>query len=75
MATVTLDVRDTNCPIPILRAMKTVKEMIPGDVLEISATDDGAPEDFVTFCETTGHTLLENTKAGDGAYLIRIEVI
>ena len=69
----TLDARGLGCPIPILRANRMIKELIPGDTLEILATDAGAPADFEIFCDTTGHKLLENTDQ-DGVFTIRIEV-
>jgi tRNA 2-thiouridine synthesizing protein A len=48
--------------------------MQPGDLLEIEATDPAAPKDFVHFCDTTGHKLLE-TREQDGVYTIRIEFV
>ena len=74
MATTTLDVKGMSCPLPILRANRAVKEMIPGDVLEVLVTDSGAPSDFEVFCEPTGHKLLDCTDGGD-VITIRIEVI
>jgi len=43
-------------------------------VLEVHATDPGAPGDFKHFCETTGHRLLDSKEA-DGVYVIRIETV
>jgi tRNA 2-thiouridine synthesizing protein A len=73
MTTTTLDTKGLSCPLPILRANKAVKEMIPGDVLEVLATDRGAPPDFETFCQTTGHELL-GVNEDDGVFTIRILV-
>ncbi len=69
----TLDVKGLGCPVPILRANRAIKELIPGDTLEVLATDSGAPDDFKIFCETTGHKLLDS-KVQDGVIVIRIEV-
>jgi len=68
-----LDVRGLGCPVPILRANRVIKELIPGDTLEVLATDSDAPHDFKMFCETTGHKLLESFDR-DGIFTIRIEV-
>jgi tRNA 2-thiouridine synthesizing protein A len=68
------DARGLKCPIPVLKARKLIKELANGDVLEIHATDPGAPGDFKHFCETTGHRLLDSTEA-DGVYVIRIESV
>jgi TusA-related sulfurtransferase len=37
-----LDARGLNCPLPILRAKKTLAELQPGQVLRIIATDPGS---------------------------------
>lgn len=71
--TKTLDVRGVGCPITVLRANRAIKELIPGDTLEILASDSGAPQDFQIFCETTGHKLLDSD-GRDGVFTIRIEV-
>ena len=72
--TITLDVKGLGCPVPILRANRAVKEMIPGDVLVVLATDSDAPQDFEIFCDTTGHNFLGCEK-DDGTFVIRLEVI
>ncbi len=60
MADQVLDVKGLNCPLPILRAKKTLKGMEPGATLEILATDPGAIKDFEAFCRSTGNTLVES---------------
>ncbi|MGP1254280.1 MAG: sulfurtransferase TusA family protein [Kiloniellales bacterium] len=67
----TLDAKGLKCPLPVLRARKAIKEVPAGGILEVLATDPSAPEDFVSFCETTGHELLENRQDGD-VYVLRI---
>ncbi|OUU58580.1 MAG: preprotein translocase subunit TatC, partial [Proteobacteria bacterium TMED61] len=37
-----LDARGLNCPLPILRAKKTLNGMSAGEVLKIIATDPGS---------------------------------
>jgi len=59
-----LDLKGLSCPLPVLKANKSMKELIPGDVLEIIATDPAAPKDFEVFCENTGHELTESTNVG-----------
>ncbi len=71
--TTTLDVKGLGCPVPVLRANRAIKELIPGDILEVLATDSGAPDDFEIFCETTRHKLLSSGER-DGVFVIRIEV-
>ena len=65
MADQTLDTKGLNCPLPILKAKKALKEMSPGQTLEILATDPGSVKDFEAFCRTTGNELLESGNEGD----------
>ncbi|MDZ7712449.1 MAG: sulfurtransferase TusA family protein [Rhodovibrio sp.] len=46
-----LDARDLKCPLPVLRARKAIKDVPAGGLLEVQATDPGAPADFEAFCE------------------------
>lgn len=60
MADQLLDVKGLNCPLPILRAKKALKDIAMGGTLEVQATDPGAVKDFEAFCRTTGNELLES---------------
>jgi len=60
MADQLLDVKGLNCPLPILRAKKALKDVPTGGTLEVLATDPGAVKDFEAFCRTTGNQLLES---------------
>ncbi len=71
MADVTLDLRGLSCPLPILRARKAIRELAPGALIEAFATDPLAPEDFASFCETSGDTLIECVEEG-GVFRILI---
>ncbi len=66
-ATTILDVRGLKCPLPVLRANKVMKTLAAGDTLEVMATDPAAPRDFASFCETTGHDLVESRES-DGVF-------
>ncbi len=69
---VELDVRQLACPLPILRAKKSLSAMSAGQVLRIVATDRGAPKDFVDFCKKTGNELLSSMEVGgEFIFLIR----
>jgi TusA-related sulfurtransferase/predicted TIM-barrel fold metal-dependent hydrolase len=50
-----IDLSGLNCPLPILRAKKALADMASGTVLEVIATDAGAPKDFEAFCRQTGN--------------------
>ncbi len=65
MADATLDAKGLNCPLPILKAKKALKELTDGQTLEIIATDPGSIKDFEAFCRTTGNELIESSQDGD----------
>jgi tRNA 2-thiouridine synthesizing protein A len=67
-----LDVRQLACPLPILRAKKSLSALSAGQVLKVVATDKGSPKDFVDFCGKTGNELLSSTEVGgEFIFLIR----
>lgn len=67
-----LDARQLACPLPILRAKKSLSQMSSGQLLRITATDKGAPNDFAEFCRKTGNELLSSTaNGGEFVFLIR----
>ena len=72
MVDATLDAKGLNCPLPILKAKKALKDVPAGGTLEVLSTDPGSVADFQAFCRTTGHGLLEHSEAkGVYRYLIK----
>ena len=72
MADKELDARGLNCPLPILRAKKTLNEMTAGQTLKIIATDPGSVKDFAAFAKQTGNELHEsNEPAGEYTFLLK----
>jgi len=67
-----LDAKGLNCPLPILRAKKSINELSSGQVLKVIATDPGSVKDFEAFCKQTGHSLLSSEEAG-GEFVFRIQ--
>ncbi|MFQ5954617.1 MAG: sulfurtransferase TusA family protein [Kiloniellales bacterium] len=59
----TLDTKGLNCPLPVLKARRALKEVAVGDCLTVLATDPAARIDFRHFCNTTGHELVEWSEA------------
>ena len=59
-----LDASGLNCPLPILRAKKTLNGMDAGQILHIVATDPGSVKDFDAFSNQTGNELLESKEEG-----------
>lgn len=68
-----LDTKGLKCPLPVLKARKVLKDVAPGGLLEVLATDPGATKDFAHFCEATGCELVEAGEGRDGVlrFLIR----
>lgn len=64
MADQVLDAKGLNCPLPILRAKKALKDVPIGGTLQVIATDPGAVKDFEAFCRTTGNDLVESKVDG-----------
>ncbi|MCV4230316.1 sulfurtransferase TusA family protein [Virgibacillus sp. LDC1] len=60
-----LDAKGLACPMPIVKTKKEIKEMEPGEVLEIHTTDQGAKSDLTAWAKSTGHELLDYQEEGD----------
>ncbi len=60
-----VDARGQKCPMPVLMTAKTAKEMEPGQVLLVEATDGGARSDIPAWATQTGNELLESAEDGD----------
>lgn len=72
MADQELDTRGLNCPLPILRAKKTLNGMSSGQTLHIVATDPGSVKDFEAFARQTGNELLESNEAnGEFSFILK----
>jgi len=57
-----LDASGLNCPLPILRAKKTLTGMSHGQVLKVISTDQGSLKDFEAFCKQTRNPLLSSSE-------------
>jgi len=67
-----LDARGLLCPMPIVKTAKAMKELAPGEVLKLMATDRGSVTDVPAWTDTTGNELLEWHEEGDVfVFLIR----
>ena len=66
-----LDARGLLCPLPVLRAQKAILPLLPGEELEVLATDPAAIADFSAFCSQTGHTYVSGEEM-NGIYKIRL---
>ncbi len=70
--TALLDAKGMNCPLPVLKTRKAIKEIAVGDTLQVLSTDPGSVRDFEAFCRSTGNELLESDEEnGVFIFLIR----
>ncbi len=58
-----LDAKGLNCPLPVLKARRALKQVAVGDCLTVLATDPASGIDFRHFCDVTGHELVESSEA------------
>ncbi len=59
-----LDCEGLLCPLPVLKARKTLLAMTPGQTLYIRTTDKMALIDLPHFCTEAGHHYLSATENG-----------
>lgn len=67
-----LDASGLNCPLPILRAKKSINSLTSGQILHVTATDPGAVKDFEAFCKQTGNLLLSSGESS-GKFVFEIQ--
>ena len=67
-----LDTRGLNCPLPILKAKKSLNDMQSGQLLRVVSTDAGSLRDFQAFARQTGNALVEQQTVGaDFVHVLR----
>jgi len=72
MADQELDASGLNCPMPILKAKKTLNGMDSGKILKVIATDPGSVKDFESFATQTGNALLSSNEDG-GKFIFELQ--
>ena len=59
-----LDLKGLSCPLPIAKTARAMKDLGPGEVVEVFATDPGSVPDFKAWSKATGNPLLEMNEEG-----------
>lgn len=68
----TVDAKGKKCPMPVLLASRGIKDLAPGDLMLIEATDNGSQSDIPSWARDTGNELVEaSTSDGVHRYVIR----
>jgi len=57
VSTYQLDARRLLCPMPVIRTQDRVKQLQPGDILEVTCTDPGVKNDIPAWCRINGHQI------------------
>jgi tRNA 2-thiouridine synthesizing protein A len=60
-----LDCVGLACPMPILKTSIKIKELRPGQILEVQSDDDGIEQDMPAWCKATGNEYLGMEKQGE----------
>jgi tRNA 2-thiouridine synthesizing protein A len=60
-----LDCTGLQCPLPVIKTSKAIKDVPVGEVLELLATDPGVEPDMQAWTRRTGNELVGITKEGD----------
>jgi tRNA 2-thiouridine synthesizing protein A len=69
---VELDTSGLNCPLPVLKLRKQLKQMDSGQKVTVIATDPGSVKDFASFCNQTGDELLDS-KEENGKFIYKVK--
>ena len=67
-----LDASGLLCPMPIVKTTKAIKELQPGQILKVIATDAGYPPDIEAWSRQTGNPLLSSTTE-DGKFIVFLQ--
>ena len=70
----TLDCFGLLCPMPIIKTAEKIKQMKVGQVLEVSATDEGIKADMPAWCRTTGNECL-GVEEKNGEYHAYVKIL
>ncbi|HET8730987.1 MAG TPA: sulfurtransferase TusA family protein [Moraxellaceae bacterium] len=68
-----LDARRLLCPIPVIRTQHAIRQLQPGDVLTVVATDPGVMQDIPAWVRIHGHEMVSAEQV-EGEYHLRIRV-
>ena len=67
-----LDASGLLCPMPIVKTNKAIKELQPGQILKVIATDAGYPPDIEAWSRQTGNQLLSSV-AEDSKFIVFLQ--
>ncbi len=69
-----LDARRLLCPMPVIKTQEFIKDLQPGDQLEVTCTDPGVLNDIPSWCRIHGHELISaDTREREFILLIQVK--
>ncbi|MCK0538442.1 sulfurtransferase TusA family protein [Alcanivorax quisquiliarum] len=72
-ADLTLDATGLRCPLPLLKTRQALRQLAPGALLLVRATDIGARRDIPAYLRQSGHELVRASETdGELRFLIRV---
>lgn len=72
MADVTVDARNLQCPMPVLKIAQAMNDLSTGQSVELIATDRGAVSDIPAWASDMGHSIKEQFET-DSEYHFVVE--
>ena len=60
-----LDLKNQECPRPMIMTMSTIKTLKKGELLTVETTDKSTKEAIPKLCERAGFTLVEMKEEGE----------
>ena len=66
-----LDCTGMNCPLPIVRISQAMRQITPGELLRVTASDPAFGADVSAWVRKTGHELVEFSDHGVQTAVIR----
>ena len=68
-----LDTRGLLCPEPVMMLHAKVRELQPGDLIKVLATDPSTQRDIPKFCHFLGHQLVaDSLESNEYCFVIRV---
>ncbi|MFC5379850.1 sulfurtransferase TusA family protein [Aquipuribacter nitratireducens] len=70
----TVDARGLRCPLPVLRLAAAVRDLAPGTVAAVVATDPAVRHDVPAWARLRGHTVLEVREGEEETYEVVVRL-
>lgn len=69
----TLDVKEENCPMPVIKTKQESEKLNEEEILKVVATDSGSMSDIKGWAEGTDNMKLLEQQEEDGLYIHYLE--